>query len=198
MQEKLAEGGLLYGIPNGKRQMTSKYIHILGASGSGTTTLGRELAQKWNLTHFDSDDYYWLPTNLPYQKSRSRDERLELLQDDLQAHPKWVLSGSLCGWGDALIPHFDLIIFLWVPTKIRIERLLKREGARFGQAALPPGGNMYHNHQEFIEWAKQYDSGGLEMRSRALHENWLSDLNCKIVRFENGEAIEDILAVLTF
>ena len=31
-------------------------IHILGASGSGTTTLGKEISEKWGHTHLDSDD----------------------------------------------------------------------------------------------------------------------------------------------
>jgi len=35
-------------------------IHILGASGSGTTTLGRALAERLQCPHFDTDDYFWL------------------------------------------------------------------------------------------------------------------------------------------
>jgi adenylate kinase family enzyme len=36
-------------------------ILITGASGCGTTTLGRALADKLRLPFFDVDDYYWLP-----------------------------------------------------------------------------------------------------------------------------------------
>jgi len=28
-------------------------------------------------------------------------------------------SGSLCGWGDAYIPYFDLAIFLLIPKQVR-------------------------------------------------------------------------------
>ena len=35
-------------------------IHILGAAGSGTTTLGRALAERLQCPHFDTDDYFWL------------------------------------------------------------------------------------------------------------------------------------------
>ena len=31
-------------------------IHILGASGSGTTTLAKELSKKLNYEYFDTDD----------------------------------------------------------------------------------------------------------------------------------------------
>ena len=40
-------------------------IHILGASGSGTTTLGRALAARLQCPHFDTDDCFWLPTDPP-------------------------------------------------------------------------------------------------------------------------------------
>jgi adenylate kinase family enzyme len=73
-------------------------IHILGASGSGTTTLGRALAARLLCPHFDADDYFWLPTDPPYTHQRERTERQQLLMDDLTAQEQWVLSGSLCGW----------------------------------------------------------------------------------------------------
>lgn len=42
-------------------------IHIYGASGSGTSTLERYLAEKFNFAFLDSDDYFWL---LAGKKSR--------------------------------------------------------------------------------------------------------------------------------
>ena len=39
-------------------------IHIYGASGSGTSTLGRALADALGLVLMDSDDYFWQPTSL--------------------------------------------------------------------------------------------------------------------------------------
>ena len=41
-------------------------IHIFGASGCGTTTLGDAVAEKLPLTHFDVDDFYWRPTDPPF------------------------------------------------------------------------------------------------------------------------------------
>ena len=45
-------------------------LHILGASGSGTTTLGRALAERLTYLHFDTDDYYWLSTDPPFTAQR--------------------------------------------------------------------------------------------------------------------------------
>lgn len=36
-----------------------KNIHILGASGVGTSTLGVALSKHLPHTHLDTDDYYW-------------------------------------------------------------------------------------------------------------------------------------------
>ena len=46
--------------------MTPCHLHITGASGSGTTTLGRALASAWAVPHADTDDYFWVPTTPPY------------------------------------------------------------------------------------------------------------------------------------
>lgn len=58
-------------------------IHIFGASGSGTTTLGRELSSRLGIVHLDTDDYYWFPTDPPFTAKRPIAERIELLKNEL-------------------------------------------------------------------------------------------------------------------
>src|SRR5437660_5698098 len=93
-------------------------IHILGASGSRTTTLGWAFAACLQCPHFDTDDYFWLPTDPPFTHQRERTERQQLLMDDLTAQDAWVVSGSLGGWGDMAIPPFALAVFLTIPHDI--------------------------------------------------------------------------------
>lgn len=125
-------------------------IHIFGASGSGTSTIGMELDHKMNYAHFDVDDYFWISTNPPFTVKRNREDRIKLLKNDISKKEKFVLTGSLCGWGDVFIPLFDIVIKVETPTEIRIERLKKREFARFGTRILC-GGDMYDGHQKFLE-----------------------------------------------
>jgi hypothetical protein len=115
--------------------------------------------------------------------------------DDLTAQEQWVLSGSLCGWGDVAIPLFELVVFLWVPQDVRMARLHRREQARFGERILP-GGDMYEVSQAFLAWAASHDEGGLDMRSRQRHDQWLNTLPCAILCFEGAYTIEKQLAVL--
>jgi len=89
-----------------------------------------------------------------------------------------------------VIPLFELVVFLWVPTDVRIARLRAREISAFGTEALAPGGSMHENHEKFIAWAGDYDSGGLEMRSLSRHQAWLARISCPVVRFDHELAVE--------
>jgi adenylate kinase family enzyme len=165
-------------------------IHITGASGAGTTTLGGLIASRMGLLHLDTDSYFWLPTDPPFEQKRPLEERQVTLLEDLSAGDRWVLSGSLCGWGDFAIPLFDLVIYLWIPPEIRMERLRLREQRRHGERILP-GGDMESGHQEFMAWAERYDQAGMEQRSRVLHDDWLSRIPCPVLRIEGDMTNEE-------
>lgn len=169
-----------------------KVIHILGASGSGTTTLGKAIGEKYGFKHLDTDDFYWLPTDPKYTAKREPSERQRLLAEAIEKAERCVISGSLCGWGDMFIPKFELVILVETPTEVRIERLKQREFNHFGDRILP-GGDMYQNHIEFLEWAAKYDSAGVEQRSRALHTEWLKKVNCPVIIVDGTKPVDEIL-----
>lgn len=170
-------------------------MHIIGASGSGTSTLGKTLAENLHYMHFDTDDYFWLSKPPLFTQKREIVERQELLARDLDKYESWILTGSLCGWGDIFIHYFDLVVYLWVPKDIRINRLIERERQRYG-SDIEPGGSKYENYKQFIEWASKYDEAGSDMRSRTLHEYWLSTLPCPILRIEGDFTVEERIEVI--
>jgi adenylate kinase family enzyme len=164
-------------------------IHILGASGSGTTTLASIISKKSGYKHIDTDDYYWVKTEPPFTQKRKPEERIKLLSEAMQSCDKWILSGSLCGWGDVLIPLFDLVIYLWIPQDVRMERLKEREFQRYGNE-IKAGGKLYDSHLEFMEWASQYDTGDMNIRSKKLHYTWLNSLPCQVIKIEEDLTID--------
>ncbi|HKW91003.1 MAG TPA: AAA family ATPase [Methylomirabilota bacterium] len=168
-------------------------IHVLGASGSGTSTLASALAAAHGHRHLDTDDFFWLPSDPPFQHRWPLEERLAKLRAAVAETPRWVLAGSLCGWGDPLIPEFELVVFLLVPTEVRLARLRAREQARYG-TAIAPGGSLHEASAEFLEWAARYDAGDLEMRSRARHEAWLAALPGPVLRLEGDRPVAEQLA----
>jgi adenylate kinase family enzyme len=159
-------------------------IHITGAAGSGVSTLGADLAERIGGVHLDSDDFYWEPTDPPFQRKREPAERVSLIREAVAGLETWVLSGSLMLWGDPLVPLFDLVVFLHVPTEVRLARLKERETRRFGAAALAPGGVMHKTHRGFMAWAAGYETGALGGRSLERHRQWLSRLPCPVLRIE--------------
>ncbi len=165
-------------------------IHIYGASGSGTSTLGRIISEELGYKFMDTDDYFWLPTNPQYTTKRSKEERLALMKKDISENDNVVISGSLVDWGDELIPLFTLVIRLVTDTEIRIERLKVREKQKFG-VRIMPGGDMYTNHTEFIEWAREYDTGSVDMRSKAKHDEWQKLLLCKQIVLNGADDLEE-------
>jgi adenylate kinase family enzyme len=173
-------------------------VHIFGAAGCGSSTLGWALARQLACEHFDTDDFCWHPTTPPFQSRRTTPERLHLLSEAATSSRRWVLSGCVAGWGDALIPQFDLVVFLYVPTEVRLARLQRRELARFG-AALDPGGAMHDQHQAFLRWAEGYDPGLSGGRTLRADVAWLSYLRCPVLCLigEDGTA-EQVSRILSF
>ena len=66
-------------------------VHITGASGTGATKLGMALADRLGVPHLDTDDFYWLPTNLSFMTKRSAAERLTQLLEILASRAGWVV-----------------------------------------------------------------------------------------------------------
>ena len=158
-------------------------ILIFGASGSGTTTIGRELARLLDYEHHDIDDYVWEPTNPPYTIERSIDERVALLRTAIKGN--FVLSGCLREWGGAFDSILSVAAFVKTPTSVRQERLNKRELGRYGER-INPGGDLYQRHQKFMQYIASYDTGGMETRSLASQGAWAKTLTCPVVNV-NGE-----------
>ena len=171
-------------------------IHVFGASGSGTTTLGADLAAALGCVHLDTDDYFWIQTDPPFREIREAGERLRLLMEALDSSPAWTLSGTLAGWGDPVADRFDLAVYLYVPGETRMARLRARERERYGPEIFDPADPRHEIHRGFLEWAAAYDSAGPEQRSRVKHEQWMAGLACPVLRIEGEPGREESLAIV--
>lgn len=170
-------------------------IHIFGASSSGTTTLGRKISEELGFLHMDTDDYFWLDTDVPFTVKRPKEERLILMKHDIGRAENVVLSGSLTEWGDELMPLFTLAVRVNTETGTRIERLKTREYARFGDR-IKEGGDMHRAHLEFLKWASEYDDGDEEMRSRRHHDVWQKKLSCPLLTVDGADGLDGIFEIV--
>ena len=158
------------------------HILITGAAGSGTSTLAAAFSAATQSRCLETDDYFWRPSDPPYQNKLNEDERRSALLKDLRASANAVVAGSLVGWGEALEDAFDLVVFLYLPTAIRLARLRLREERRFGKA-----------DPKFLAWAAQYDEGTAEGRSLKRHQHWLENRKCRVLYLEGDLSTEDRL-----
>jgi len=170
-------------------------IHIMGASGSGTSTLGRALEARHSYKWLDTDDFFWVSTNPPYTLKRPLDERIAMLTEIMNMHPRCVVSGSLSGWGDVFIPRFELVVWLQAPKDVRLKRLRQRELAEIGERILP-GGDMHENHENFLIWAAAYDTSDAILRSFAQHKQWVRGLDCPVMILDGTKLVDELVALV--
>jgi adenylate kinase family enzyme len=170
-------------------------IHISGASGSGTTTLGAALAGELEATHLDVDDFAWAPTEPPFMVRYAPEERSRTFKAAIEGVERWVLSGSLLRWGDELNPLFDLVVFLHIPEAVRIARLTARERARYG-ANIDPGGSQYASNQAFMAGARGYESGAYPIQNLINARAWLARQTCPVLEIEGAVPLADSVAAV--
>ena len=169
------------------------HIHITGASGSGTTTLGLALADILGIRHLDTDHFFWMPTDPPFTTQREVSARVAMLQQEARPDAGWVLSGSALKWGADFEPLYDLVVFLTIDPVLRMERIRMREDARYGER-ISPGGDMAVQSRAFMEWAQSYDTAGPEHRSLVGHEEWLRTVTRPVLRLDSSRPLGDLVA----
>lgn len=163
------------------------YMHgilIFGPNGSGKTTLGRELARKLNCKHMDVEDYYFLPSNIPYTVSRTKDEVIPLMLADVEKYGKFVLSAVTGDFGEKIISKYDLAVCITVPRDIRIERIKQRAVDKYGERVLP-GGDMFENNNRFIDFAAN--------RPLTLIDDFTKKLTCPVIYLDGTKTVDELL-----
>jgi hypothetical protein len=76
-------------------------------------------------------------------------------------------------WGSEIEDAFDLIVFLYLETPIRLARLRVREMQALGRIDA-----------EFLAWAESYDDGPLTQRSLRSQNAWLEVRTCRVLRID--------------
>jgi adenylate kinase family enzyme len=169
------------------------HINIFGASGSGVTTLGKTLSENLGYPYFDSDHYFWFPSDPPFTDRRPPEERNTMINNEMAGNENWILGGSVINWNNNW--QFGLSVFLYIPQKVRIQRLQERELERYGDIIYTDRErNRLYN--EFIEWARGYDELITNGRSLHSHKNWMSNLTTPLLVIEGDTTVEERVEVV--
>jgi adenylate kinase family enzyme len=103
-----------------------KVVVMASASGNGKTTLGRELARRLGVPFVEMDALVhgpgWVET--PTEELRARVEQIV-------ASDGWVIDGPYRGkLGDLVLEAADVVVWLDLPIRIWLPRLIRRTGRR--------------------------------------------------------------------
>jgi energy-coupling factor transporter ATP-binding protein EcfA2 len=111
-------------------------ILILGRTGSGKTTLARQLSAVRGVPHVELDALYFASdlTTVPLEVLRQR-------AADAIAGDRWVIDGNKKALRDLVWPRADTIVWLDYPLAVSFWRLGKRALRRTSRVREQPSGN---------------------------------------------------------
>ncbi|QDW21479.1 AAA family ATPase [Flavobacterium sp. KBS0721] len=172
-------------------------IMIMGASGAGATTLGNSFVKNNDcFLHLDSDEYFWKKTDPPFQEARISDERNLLFESDFYSQENVVVTGSIFRWKTDYKDLFDLVVLLYIPQKIRLQRLAEREISRNGNKILFDE-KLNAKYKAFLAWAAEYDlEENTTSRSFKQQKQWLTEVECTTLFLDGDLTVKERLELL--
>ena len=101
-------------------------LFIIGAAGSGKTTLARRIGRLLGLEMTNLDDLFWVNNGKNYGVKRPESERDALFRDVLRKE-SWIIEGAYVEWPGQGFDEADTILYL----DIGISELRRRIVLRF-------------------------------------------------------------------
>lgn len=152
-------------------------IIICGLNGSGKSTLGRELAKKLDYKLIDVEDYYFTnnDSNYKYDSSRTKDEVIKLILDDINKNKNFVMTAVKGDYGNDIISKYTCAVMIDISKEESIRRVKDRSYKQYGDRILF-GGDLYERENQFFDKVKSKSSEDIE--------NWVNTLGCPIIRID--------------
>lgn len=164
-------------------------ILICGLNGTGKSTLGKALADHLGYEFIDNEDLYFPKSDPSYAFSvvRSKDEVIQLLEERIRNHDRFVFAAVKGDYGDRFISSLKHIILIEVPKQIRSQRVRNRSHQKFGDRILP-GGDLFEKENK---WFSITDS-----RPEDDVTTWLETVQRPVIRIDGTLPVEKNVAFL--
>ena len=116
-------------------------IHVIGNSASGKSTLARRLALTLDANFVELDALNWLPNWVGLNET-DPDELLRRFKNATQGD-KWVVAGSYTRFAkQSFWPRLDTVVWLDLPVRVLIWRVIRRSWHRWRSKELLWGTNV--------------------------------------------------------
>ena len=114
-----------------------KVAIVTSASGTGGTTVARELARRLGLPFHELDALFWKPGWQEPDRDEFRARVADVVETD-----SWVIDGSYQSWiGQLVLGNADVVVWLDLPLRVWLPRLLRRTVRRARSGEELWGGN---------------------------------------------------------
>lgn len=174
-----------------------KRIMIIGSPGSGKSTLAKKLSEKLNLPIVYLDFLYWLHyRDHVYQvlgrvNRPAKNEFNNLVMYECQKDA-WIMDGNFISSLADRIPFADTIIFLDMPRKTCIWRIIKRTFKGLLTYELYASGCPSKHAWEFFNWVWHWKESHHDDILRVI----ASASHAKMVLLKSPAEVTDFLAKL--
>ena len=102
-------------------------IVVWGVTGSGKTTLARQLGDALGLSRIELDALFWKPN---WVETPGDEFRAKLRSAIVDARDGWVLDGSYSRVSDIYLAEADTLLWIHLPWRVTFWRLFKRTVSR--------------------------------------------------------------------
>lgn len=163
-------------------------VVVIGSGGSGKSTFSRELGRVTGIPVIHLDREYWRPG----WEETPKDEWKARVADMLEGE-RWIMDGNFGGTREMRMQAADTIIFLDLPRRVCLYRILKRTFKYYGRSRPDMAeGCLERLDLEFVMWVWNYKH---RSRKRLLAElEGLEEKSVMILR--NQRQVSDFLANL--
>jgi adenylate kinase family enzyme len=120
-----------------------KVAVVTSASGSGGTTVGRELAHRLGVPFHELDTLFWKPGWV-----ESTAEEFRAVVEPIVATDAWVIDGSYQSKiGQLVLENADVVVWLDLPIRVWLPRLVRRtiRRARSGEELWEGNRDSFRN-----------------------------------------------------
>lgn len=164
-----------------------KRIAIIGAPGSGKTTLAMRIEGIFKLPVVFLDSFYQLPNWV----MRDPAERDNLILEATRKE-KWIMDGTFIDTLEERVKVADLIIFLDYKTKVQLKGIFKRFFTNFGKEKIDMPGCKERIDLSFINYVATYN----KKRRKYIIEILNKYDKSKVLHFTSQKDLDDWIAKL--
>lgn len=132
----------------------SKYkrVAIIGAPGSGKTTLATKLKDVYNLPVVFLDSFY----QFPHWVMRDPKERDKMILEETKKE-EWIIDGTFIDTLEERVKVADLVIFLDFSTMVQLKGIVKRFFSNLGKDKIDMPGCKERLNPSFIAYVATYN-----------------------------------------